>query len=218
MGICKFEDDADVVYHEVEDYANLGSARIERREPVGGDKARAADAFFHELHHGVEMLYVANLHDEFFGFCDLHDFFGVGNRRANRLFYEQVAIFFEELHGDLRVPVGRNHDADGVARLAELRRRAEHAAAEPVGDFLRPRGVGVANPHELGAFKLRIYAGVVLSEIADAHYAALQLFAIVHTPATLPRPSAITSKYSPHAARGQARTKTVPRQHANFFL
>lgn len=107
------------------------------------------------------------------------------------------AIFFEELHGDLRVPVGRNHDADGVARLAELRRRAEYAAAEPVGDFLRPRGVGVANSHELGAFELRIYAGVVLPEIADAHYAALQLFAIVHTPATLPRPSAITSKYSP---------------------
>ena len=74
-----------------------------------------------------------------------------------------------------------------------------------VGDFPRPRGVGVANPHELGGFELRIYAGVVLSEIADAHYAALQLFAIVHTPATLPRPSAITSKYSPHAARGQAR-------------
>ena len=64
------------------------------------------------------MLYVPHLHHEVFLPRFFDDEFGVFNRRANGLFYEEVAALFEERERDFRVAVGRDDDAYRIARRA----------------------------------------------------------------------------------------------------
>ena len=184
-GVDEFEDEADVVDHQVEDDVDLLDARVdvalggvvgvvfvgvgnERGEALGADEARLADVFLEKVHDRIEVLDVANLDEAVGSLRGGDDLLGLVEGGAERLFDEQMAARGEQREGDGAVEVGRRDDADDIAGHAEGGEGVEGRAVIFGRDFGGAGGVGVVNAGEGDAGKFGVEAGVVLAEVADA--------------------------------------------------
>jgi hypothetical protein len=187
-GAGQLEDDADVVDHQVQHDADLGTARGEGRQALGGDVTGVGDGLFEVRHHRIVMLDVTDLDDAVGLGGGVEDLGSLLEGDADGLLDEEVHALGEERERHRGVMVGRDDDADGVAVGRHLVEGEEAAAVMLGADLGRPGVVRLEDAGELGAGQGRIDAGVVLAERTRAGHPAADARS-GHGP-RLPRPAA----------------------------
>jgi hypothetical protein len=170
--IGQLQDDADVMDHQVQDHADLGAARGEGRQPLGGDVTGVGDGLLEEGHHRVVMLDVSDLDDAVGLGGGVQDLGGLVEGHADGLFDEEVHAFGEQgqRHGGMMVR--RDDHADGVAMGRHLVEGEETTAAMLGADLGGPGVVRLEDAGEFGAGQGRVDAGVVLTERTRASHPA----------------------------------------------
>ena len=84
------EHDVEVVHHEVENDIDIEGARGENAEPVRLKEHGHVDVWLHGEHCGVEALQMANLKDALMTRGQIDECVGLGQRRGDRLFYQNI--------------------------------------------------------------------------------------------------------------------------------
>ena len=158
--------------HQVKDDTDLGAARGEGRETLGGDIAGIGDGLLEVGHHGVVVLDMTDLDDAIGLGGGIQNLGGLFERDADGLLNQEVHTLGEEREGHGGVVVGRDHDADGVAAGGHLVERGEPMAVVLGADFRRPGVVRLEDPGKFGARQGRVDAGVVLAERTRAGHPA----------------------------------------------
>ncbi len=106
--------------HQVEHDADVGAARLERREPVRLDEARGRQLAGHGQDHGIEPLQVAHLQHQPVAGGKRDELACLVRRGGDRLLDQHVSAGCEEVAGDRVVQRSRRRDADGVDAADEL--------------------------------------------------------------------------------------------------
>ena len=169
------EDQIEIVDHQIEYGAHRLAPRREMPHAGGLDEERPVDQGRQRPAHGGETLDMADLQDLAPRRGEADQLAGIRHRRGDRFFDQDMGTMLDEIPGDLEMARRRCRDADRV-HPAEKR----PVVAEPLdpmlgGDRRRARRIPVHHRHEPGALEARIFAGMVLAEMADTDHGCPEL-------------------------------------------
>ena len=165
--------------HEIEHDGHVGTARIERREPIAFDEAWRIHEWHGGAHGTIEALHVAHLQQHAGGAGTHQQVVGLVERYGKRLLDKDMLAAIESGRRHGVMCGGRHHDGHGIHLIEQSRQRREHADVELRGDVGRTTGVVIHEAGEAVAAEIAKNAHVVHTEAtgtddADARRIALR--------------------------------------------
>ena len=155
--------------HEVEDYRDIGPARLERREPLGLQKPRLVEVRSRRAHRAIESLDMPDLEAYAALVRRVHQLLGPRQRVGERLFDQRVETALEHRQRHFDVSRRRHDDGDGLDLVEQ---RFERRVGHSLQLFRHLRGacpIVIIKAYEIRAFDLLEQADVMEAEGSRPH-------------------------------------------------
>ena len=155
--------------HEVEHHSDVGTARVEGRQPLALHEAWGIEIRHRRAHRPIEALHMTHLHEGALVGREAHDRVRLLDRRRDRLLDEEMDAALQGVHRHVMVRLRGHHDHRGVHLVEQRRHRRERRHTELLRDLRGALGARVVESDERGTGLRAKQTHVMEAERAGSH-------------------------------------------------